>query len=213
MNRADLPNQPWLRIRLATSAYLSEHLVLTGNDDEGNVSRHDRADDGAHMDVRGTRAENVEEPPRGEHQEHVHSRAEQQRPPTQELAQCVVHGPSQHDGRDTDRDRSRRCESYHARIDEVGAGPDPIDYREQTHTGQPRRICFPFEPMQVEGQRLALWTGQVLLIVVEPPAMDGPQLAEHAAGRIAGFCRGPQMVIEPDEVERGPDPHHAGGKV
>jgi hypothetical protein len=48
---------------------------------------------------------------------------------------------------------------------------------------------------------------------VEAAAMDGPDLAADALGRVGRVERPVQVVVEPDEVERGADPGDAHDHV
>ena len=63
------------------------------------------------------------------------------------------------------------------------------------------------------GHRLAAGPGQELLAVVEPAAVHRPQLAVDAALTIGRTHRSREVVVQPDEVERRPDPGDAGDQV
>ena len=53
----------------------------------------------------------------------------------------------------------------------------------------------------------------VLLRVVEPAAVDAPELAGHACLGVLRPLRRTQREVEPDEVEGGADPRDPGGHV
>ncbi len=80
-------------------------------------------------------------------------------------------------------------------------------HAQQGHAGQPGRIGFPFEPVQIlrHGRRREL----VLLQVVDAATVDRPQITRQAFTRVAAV----EVVLQPDEVERCADPGDADNHV
>ena len=66
---------------------------------------------------------------------------------------------------------------------------------------------------QCKGSGISRGSEPVLLRVVEPTAVDAPELARDAGLGILGSLRGAQREVEPDEVEGGADPCDPGDHV
>src|SRR6188474_500075 len=115
-------------------------------------------------------------------------------PPTWTYA---ARGENSSEERHADHDRPARPERPAGR-DEVRVGIEVVEDDEQRKAGEPRRVRLPLEPVQDLGQPRG--RRHVLLDPVEAAAVDLPRLVVA------------EVVVQRDEVERGPDPddprHH-----
>jgi hypothetical protein len=130
----------------------------------------------------------------------------------QRLAGDVVHRRADDEEAQRRRHRlPRRAPGMHARVDQHLAGVGQVERDEQRHAAHPGPVALPIEPVQV------LWQvgrrHQVLLRVVEPPAVHGPQLAIDSLGLQLGGAGLDEVVVQPDEVERRADPGDDGDDV
>ena len=105
------------------------------------------------------------------------------------------------------RDRLPLAERHHRGIDQRHLGAVVVDQAEQQEAGDQGRVGLPHEPVQLGRQRL----GRELELLgdVEAAAMHRPDLAADALGGVGRVERRLQVVVEPDEVERGADPGDA----
>jgi hypothetical protein len=112
----------------------------------------------------------------------------------------------QHGERNGNRRRlGQRCDR---RVDQIRLGALEVQQAQQREARQPRRVRLPVEPMQ-RGRQFA-WRDPVLLRHVEPAAMHGPEFAGQI---VVARARRLQVIVEPDEVERGTDPGDAGDQM
>ena len=65
----------------------------------------------------------------------------------------------------------------------------------------------------MQGWRQDLRRDAVFLRVVEAAAVHGPQLAADSLANQSLIRRRQQVIVEPDEIERGADPGDAGDQV
>ena len=92
-------------------------------------------------------------------------------------------------------------------IDQRHLGAPVVDEAQQEEAGDQRGVGFPLEPVQLGRQLLG--RQRELLGGVEAAAMHRPDLAADALGGVGRIERRVQVVVQPDEVERGADPGDA----
>ena len=189
-----------------------DQLPLTGNDHEQYVRHHDGSQGTAEDHEGAAPAEQVTDAPRLHRDQQGHrTRQHVGLSAERRAAQRVIDQPrgDQHAHGDADRRRFRQRRDR--RIDEVGLGPNEVEQAEQAETGQPGGIGFPIEPMQRLRQHRR--GDPVFLRPIEAPAVHRPELAADARVHSFGLGHRPQMIVEPDEIERCADPGDACNHV
>ena len=194
------------RVGREARLHRGDHPLLARDDHEEDVRRHDRPDGGAHVDVGGPAAERAGQLPGKEREEPEHDHAR--------IPPCLPSG-ERHRRSYTTHETTMLAipiptacadgERRHRRVDHHRLGPQPVDDDQERRAREPRGVGLPLEPVQPlrEPRR----GDRVLLGVVEPAAVDGPELAGDALPRrLRAGLRGLEAVVEPDEVERGADP-------
>ena len=112
---------------------------------------------------------------------------------------------------EAERDRLPLREVGGVAVDEPEARVEVVEDDHEREAREPGRVRLPLEPVEWLGH---LGRGEpVLLRVVEPAAVDAPELARDAGVGVLGRFGGSQREVEPDEVERRADPRDPGGHV
>ena len=188
------------------------HAALAGDDPEEHVGAHRRGHHRAHQQEGRAPGKPVAGQVRRRHHHAGHDQPDQAvaaGPLPQRAADEVVDQPEADEHRQGRPHRRRRRPGMHRSVDQEGARLKQIQHGEQPEAGEPGGVALPVEPVQM--RRQARRRPGELDGVIEAPAVHGPQLAAHALqleGRVVG--RG-EAVVQPHEVERGPDPgdrHH-----
>ena len=211
MDRALLGAEPVGRIGLLAPLGRGHHRALSGHDHEEDVGDHDGAEHRPEVHVGAAAAEDgAERPGDGGQRDDEDAGHQVLVPPEFRAAQRIVAEPAADEGQHAETDRDGLGQRHHVRVDQVDLGLVPVDQREQEGAGDQRGVGLPLEPVQVGGHgRHAVG---VLLGVVEAAAVHRPELAADAA-LAGGVGRRLEVVVEPDEIERGPDPGDAGDEV
>ena len=202
--------QPRCRIRLPALLLGANELPVRGDDDEEDVGGHDRAEDGADLEIGRTRCEELaREPGDGDDEQRGRDRDAEVVP--QEPAGELVdeQAAEQEQRRSADRLPGRQVGD--GRVDQPCLGVRPVEEDEQREAGEPRRVGLPLEPVQRlrEDARGDL----VLLRVVEAAAVHAPVLAGDALVEVGALGGRRQSEVEADEVERRADPRDPGDHV
>ncbi len=212
VDRALAAHQPVLWIRRAALLLGLHQFALAGNDHEVDVEHHDHAEHGAEMQVGAAAGKEVAQRP-------GRACAEEKEQPAQDgvvlaqgrAAQPVVEQPAAHHEGEADGDRLALVERHHGGIDQGHLGAVVVDEAEQQEARDQGGVGLPHEPVQVGRQRLG--GDRELLGGIEAAAVDRPDLAADPLGPIGRVERLVQVIVQPDEVERGPDPGDAHDHV
>ena len=131
-----------------------DHLLLARDDPEQDVGAHGGGEHRAHQQERGAPGEPVAGQPGGDAHQHQHQRADDGvailalRRTSRQIASYRIQNTTRNDS--AAAIGSRRRPVHHRLVDQVGAGIPQVRHREQREAGQPGRIAFPEEPVQVD---------------------------------------------------------------
>ena len=205
MHRAVLGLEKRRGIGLATLLHRRDELAVRGDDHEEDVRGHDRPEHHADLEVRRARREQLPRAPgRQSHEPRADDRERDLAPLPDGAAEDVVDDPGERDPGDAERDRLPLVEICGVAVHEPQPGIEVVEDDHEREAREPRRVRLPLEP--VERLRHLGRREAVLLRVVEPAAVDAPELAGDARLRVLLAFRRAEGEVEADEVERRADP-------
>ena len=199
------------RVHRSALAQVLHRGALPRDDPEEHIGAHAGGDHRAHQQERRAPGEPVAGQP-GSQAHHQKDQCPHDRIAVPALSECladqVVDDPEHREKRHSHTDGRATGPVHQGFVDQVGAGAPQVGHREQRKPGQPGAVGLPVEPVQV--LRHHTRCHGVLLRVVEPSPMDGPQLATHPQVLQVLRSRLDQTAVEEDEIERGSDPGDGG---
>ncbi len=184
--------------------------ALARDDDHQDIGGHDRAHDGPDMDIGAATAEDLRKTEGGGRQQEEQDDAEDRLVIDQRgFTEQVIDDPAAEDRAEADENGDIGGDIGDGAVDQVDVGAEIIQDRQEDEATQPGEIGLIFEPVQ---DRRDFGRGQaVFLHFIEAAAMYGPELAtDTCLVLVSVLGRRGQVHIEPDKIERRPDPGDTG---